>query len=75
MLLYGIYWGRMVTTTEEAGRMRWAGVPKKQRTAVTRDAVNARWEKWRAENPEKAAASEKRRAKRKAAGKKAAKKG
>ncbi|GAC1700225.1 MAG: hypothetical protein NVS9B4_01230 [Candidatus Acidiferrum sp.] len=54
----------MATTTEEAGRLRWKGVPKKQRTEVTRAAVNARWEKWRADHPDKAKASEARRAKR-----------
>ena len=45
-------------------RERWSGVSRTKRSEILRDAVNARWEKWRAENPEKAAASEVRREKR-----------
>jgi post-segregation antitoxin (ccd killing protein) len=54
----------MVMTTEEAGRLRWVGMNKAERKAAAREAVNLRWERWREENPEKAAASEKRRQKR-----------
>jgi hypothetical protein len=38
--------------------------PNKGFGSTAKDAIAARWEKWRAENPEKAAASEARRLKR-----------
>ena len=56
------------------GKKRWEGVSKKKRSELMQDAINARWEKWRSENPEKAAASEARRAKRAAAKKNVGKK-
>jgi transcription elongation GreA/GreB family factor len=55
-------------------KKRWQKTKPKERSAIAQEISNARWEKWRAENPEKAAASEARRAKRAAAAKKAAKK-
>jgi hypothetical protein len=58
----------------ELVRKRWERTTPKERSAIASEIVNARWKKWRAENPEKAAASEARRAKRAAAAKKAAKK-
>jgi len=39
-------------------------IGKDEASELARKAIDARWEKWRAENPEMAAASEARRAKR-----------
>lgn len=74
MSTYGIYCFSMVAMgTDDAARKRWKGVSKAERSQILRDAVKARWEQWRRDNPEKAAASEVRRAKR-AQAKKAGKK-
>lgn len=50
----------------ELARKRWAKASKRHRSDVAREISNARWDKWRAENPEKAKASEERRKKRSA---------
>jgi hypothetical protein len=46
------------------GRMRMEGMTAKERLRHQRAAADARWERWRAANPAKAAASEGRRRKR-----------
>lgn len=44
--------------------MRWANATPEEKQEAARNAVNARWERWRAEHPEKA---KKKTAKKKAA--------
>lgn len=57
-----------VITVEEAGKLRMEAMSPEERLKHQRSAAEARWDKWRRENPEKAAASEERRRKRRKAG-------
>jgi post-segregation antitoxin (ccd killing protein) len=45
-------------------KVRWKNVSAAEKSQVASEISQARWEQWRAENPEKAAASEARRLKR-----------
>jgi len=62
-----------LTMSTEAARelvkKRWDKTSKRERRRVASEISTVRWEQWRAENPEKAAASEERRRKRRAKGK------